>query len=65
MRLVRVFYHEHFLRVIVKVLAQLVTKVGVGVAVAYNLYGLRCAYAAMVCRDDNSKTALREQFEEV
>ena len=41
LRLVRVLYHEHFLRLAAEVLAQLVAQISVGVAVAYYLHRLR------------------------
>ena len=36
--LVRILYHEYVLRLAVEILAELISQVGVGVAVAYNLH---------------------------
>ena len=53
---------EEVLAVVAQVFAQLVAQVGVGVAVADDLHGLRGADAAMVGGDDDLVVALREMF---
>ena len=65
LRLVRVLYHEHFLRLAAEVLAQLVAQISVGVAVAYYLHRLRSTYTAVVGGDDNLAVDLRECVEQV
>ena len=58
--LMRVLNGKDVARRAVEVLTQLIPKIGIGVAVAYNLHSLRYAYAAMVGGDNNATIALRQ-----
>ena len=65
LRLLWVLDDEHFLRLAVEVLAQLVAQVGVRVAVADYLHRLRRTDTAVVGGDDDAAVDLRECAEQV
>ena len=56
--LVRLFDGKNLFSVIVQVLAQLITKVGVSIAVAHYLYGFRGAYRTVVGCENHGEITL-------
>ena len=65
LRIVRILDNKHFLRLAVKILAEFVAQVGVGIAVADYLYGLRSPDTSVVCSDDNGTVGLCESLKQL